>query len=209
MQSSDPLGRHLRAVPDADPRFTFGDLQAFTPEQSEQERIDTFDALPAALRVEAWDHAGLQPRLLRPDALDLAEQSAADVRAADVAVRWTHYVLCERRRRRAARPVRPAHQCRSDDLHDALLAIPADEWLPALTGIDMPRSRMVNCPLPGHEDRTPSCRLYERTYYCFGCHRGGDIFNFAGELWEIPTRSRNFPELRERLADHLLGAVAA
>ncbi len=33
------------------------------------------------------------------------------------------------------------------------------------------------CPLPGHEDRTPSFVVYEDTNsaYCFGCERGGDV----------------------------------
>jgi CHC2 zinc finger len=120
--------------------------------------------------------------------------------------------LAERRAQREAerpppRPRRPP-SATAEELHEALLEIPADVWLPALTDEDVPRGRTVRCPLPGHDDRTPSCRLYETSFYCFGCHRGGDIFCFAGELWGIPTHSRTFPELRERLADHLLGVTA-
>ena len=60
----------------------------------------------------------------------------------------------------------------------------------------------------GHEDRTPSCRLYETSFYCFGCHAGGDIFTFASHLYGILSHGSSFPELRERLADHLLGVAA-
>jgi len=37
----------------------------------------------------------------------------------------------------------------------------------------------ARCPLPGHDDKTPSFVVYprERNWYCFGCNRGGDVFN--------------------------------
>jgi hypothetical protein len=137
----------------------------------------------------------------------IAEQIAADV-------------LTERRwlasRRAELEPERPRLTPRrmsrlstSDEVHDALLALPADVWLPALTDFDLPRSRTIRCPFHGDgRERTPSCRIYETSFYCFGCGRGGDVFNFAGALWEIPSRSSSFPELRDRLARHILGAVA-
>jgi hypothetical protein len=47
------------------------------------------------------------------------------------------------------------------------------------------------CPLPDHEDRTPSFYLYPPgRYYCYGCERGGDVVDLEffcgdyGELWE-------------------------
>jgi CHC2 zinc finger len=47
------------------------------------------------------------------------------------------------------------------------------------------------CPLPDHEDPTPSFYIYpDRRYWCFGCSRGGDVIDlefFCGdysELWE-------------------------
>lgn len=37
------------------------------------------------------------------------------------------------------------------------------------------------CPLPGHEDSTPSLWVYPatRSWYCFGCQEGGDVIRFA------------------------------
>ena len=34
-----------------------------------------------------------------------------------------------------------------------------------------------HCPLPDHEDKTPSFTLYPETesFFCFGCSRGGDV----------------------------------
>jgi len=42
------------------------------------------------------------------------------------------------------------------------------------------------CPLPGHEDRSPSFTVYLATnsWYCFGaCQRGGDVVDLAAAAW--------------------------
>ena len=46
---------------------------------------------------------------------------------------------------------------------------------------------VANCPLPNHDDSTPSFHVYPDTnsFYCFGCKRGGDIFNFVQEMDEV------------------------
>jgi DNA primase len=48
-----------------------------------------------------------------------------------------------------------------------------------------------HCPLPNHEDRTPSFYIYPPgRFYCYGCGRGGDVVDLEfhcgdyGELWE-------------------------
>lgn len=40
------------------------------------------------------------------------------------------------------------------------------------------RGWVTRCPFPGHDDRYPSCFIYEETNscWCFGCQRGGDLF---------------------------------
>jgi DNA primase len=47
------------------------------------------------------------------------------------------------------------------------------------------------CPLPDHEDKTPSFYIYPPgRFYCYGCNRGGDVVDLEffcgdyGELWE-------------------------
>jgi len=37
------------------------------------------------------------------------------------------------------------------------------------------------CPLPGHDEKTPSFHVNtsENYFYCFGCKKGGDIFSFT------------------------------
>jgi hypothetical protein len=39
------------------------------------------------------------------------------------------------------------------------------------------------CPLPDHHDDTPSFRIEGQRWHCFGCNRGGDVFDLAMALW--------------------------
>jgi DNA primase len=80
--------------------------------------------------------------------------------------------------------------------------------MPVASGLQPTRSGRVNCPF--HEDRTPSLQLYEDgSFYCFGCDRGGTIYDFAARLWGIGTERREFLELRARLVGELaIGAGA-
>ena len=47
-------------------------------------------------------------------------------------------------------------------------------------GITVNRSGMICCPF--HPDRHPSMKLYDDHFYCFGCHKRGDVIDFAAEL---------------------------
>jgi len=57
------------------------------------------------------------------------------------------------------------------------------------------------CPLPGHDDKTPSFRLNlaEGWWKCFGCGRGGgDVITFACAYWGL-SWPHDFPLALERL----------
>jgi len=85
-------------------------------------------------------------------------------------------------------------------LSDPLEAIPPPVYFEQLTGIRVGRSGKVRCPF--HEDRRPSLHVYAepgRGWYCFGCGRGGSIYDLASLLWERPARGRDFIELRREL----------
>jgi hypothetical protein len=47
----------------------------------------------------------------------------------------------------------------------------------------------AKCVLPGHVDKTASLYVYPatRSFYCFGCNRGGDVIEFA-KLMGISAR---------------------
>ena len=53
------------------------------------------------------------------------------------------------------------------------------------------------CPFPDHHEKTPSFSVSEskQVYYCFGCKKAGNIFNFLQAL-----RGFSFPETVEYLA---------
>lgn len=94
------------------------------------------------------------------------------------------------------------------DHDDPLRGIPAAEYVEALTGLHVPRSGMVNCPLPGHEDRTPSFHVGGRdpfAWRCHGCGHGGGIYELAAALAHVPTplRGATFLEVRSALMARL------
>jgi hypothetical protein len=78
------------------------------------------------------------------------------------------------------------------------------------------------CPLPDHEDKTPSFYLYPQgRYWCYGCNRGGDVVDLEffcgeyGELWEamvslaveygveLPGRTKRWHEAQGRRVTYL------
>ena len=73
------------------------------------------------------------------------------------------------------------------------------------------------CPLPDHEDKSPSFYVYPPgRYWCYGCDRGGDVVDLEffcgdyGELWEamvslaleygveLPERPRSWRRKQKR-----------
>lgn len=90
---------------------------------------------------------------------------------------------------------------------DPLLALAPAAYVGRLLGVTASREGKVSCPF--HEDRTPSLHVYDsadRGWTCFGCGRGGSVYDLAAELWGYSTRGREFVRLRERLTEELLGA---
>lgn len=60
------------------------------------------------------------------------------------------------------------------------------------------RGRDFWCCCPFHEEKTPSCKVDPNTqlFYCFGCHKGGDVFKFIQEIEgvEFPDAVRSLAE---------------
>jgi hypothetical protein len=66
---------------------------------------------------------------------------------------------------------------------------------------------MVKCPLPDHDDAYASCQVYgeaEQGWWCFGCSRGGRIYDLAsllsGGAWGRELRGEAFRSVRELVA---------
>lgn len=115
----------------------------------------------------------------------------------------------ERRKRlwtaRAADPLRAAWPRRDTDLRARVAAVkaafPIERFcLEILACQPQPAGRdrlKARCPMPGHDDRTPSFVVYRATdsAWCHGCHRGGDIIALTGYVFGL----ERFYERLERL----------
>jgi hypothetical protein len=93
---------------------------------------------------------------------------------------------------------------------DPLLAIVPARYVETLTGIHVPRSGKVRCPF--HQDDMPSLHVYRQPqhgWYCYGCRRGGSIYDFAALLWGCETRGASFLGVRARLLAAIGSDLAA
>lgn len=92
--------------------------------------------------------------------------------------------------RRKTDPLRPAWPRPDRDLRARIDAVkaawPIERFCSDLLGaILSPAGRgrwKTPCPLPGHDDRTPSFVVYgdDDRAWCFGCNRGGDVIALTG-----------------------------
>jgi hypothetical protein len=159
----------------------------------------------------------------------LAEALAADQQAADAArilrppgtfnfkskyecPRPVELLACDRHPRFRAEEVvgplpdrprrRRTRQANGGRVSDRLQAIAPALYFRELAGIEPDRGGKACCPLPDHDDPEPSCHVYEapaQGWYCYGCGRGGDIYELAGTLWGFRREGREFVELRQLL----------
>jgi hypothetical protein len=87
---------------------------------------------------------------------------------------------------------------------DPLLLVPPPVYFERLTGLRVGQSGKLHCLF--HDDRSPSLHVYRepgRGWYCFGCGRGGSIYDLAALLSGRETRGQNFSELRRELEELL------
>ena len=52
-------------------------------------------------------------------------------------------------------------------------------------GLEVNRGNMVCCPF--HNDRTPSMKLNEDYFYCFGCGTHGDVIDLVARLFSLSS----------------------
>lgn len=50
-------------------------------------------------------------------------------------------------------------------------------------GVRIGRNGMCRCPF--HSDKTPSMKINETYFYCFGCHTTGDVIDFTARLFDL------------------------
>lgn len=52
-------------------------------------------------------------------------------------------------------------------------------------GLEVNRGNMICCPF--HDDRTPSMKLNEDYFYCFGCGTTGDVIDLVARLFNLSS----------------------
>lgn len=111
--------------------------------------------------------------------------------------RWRHRAYRDRAiedRGRLVGDGMPAEKAR-------LETIEAVDYVFRLTGIEANGGGYLHCPLPGHDERTPSFRCKEDRWRCFGCDERGSIYELAGILWDLPRSGANFRRIHDRLLE--------
>jgi len=48
--------------------------------------------------------------------------------------------------------------------------------------------KLMRCPLPGHDDSSPSFRVFERGFTCFGCGARGGVLDLVVALGHAHDR---------------------
>jgi hypothetical protein len=150
------------------------------------------------------------PRILRPPATVNHGRGGAPVRLSSMSAQPPVGLedLVGGLRDPRAKPAPTGHRARgAGALRDRVLAVAPERYVQVLTGLVVGRDRKVSCPL--HQDRTPSLHVYEDPaagWFCFGCGRGGTVYDLAAELWGIEPRGDGFAVLRAGL-QHRLGLV--
>lgn len=94
---------------------------------------------------------------------------------------------------------------RVDDTFDAekarLEGIEAVDYVFRLTGAEPNRAGYVHCPLPDHDERTPSFHCKGTRWRCYGCGQRGSIFDLAGLLWDLSRFGADFRRIHNRLVE--------
>jgi len=118
----------------------------------------------------------------------------------------------ERRKRlweaRTADPLRPAWPRRDGDLKARVEAVkaawPIERFCADVLGAQLQRTGRdrlkARCPLPGHDDRTPSFTVFiaEARAWCFGCHRGGDVIALTGYVFGLERLYERLERLEQQ-----------
>lgn len=53
-------------------------------------------------------------------------------------------------------------------------------------GLRIGKGNMISCPF--HQEKTPSMKLNDKYYYCFGCHAHGDAVSLAAQVLNLPQK---------------------
>jgi len=69
-------------------------------------------------------------------------------------------------------------------------------------GIKAQKNTSICCFNPAHNDPNPSCKLDEESFYCFGCHEGGDIYDAVRLLEGIEDHAEQYKFVEQFCGGH-------
>lgn len=123
--------------------------------------------------------------------------------------RQTHWNRTWSQRARAIRNSGGRERGEFEAERSALLAMESAAYVEVLTGEQPHSGGKLRCVLPDHDERTGSFVVYpdDGGWYCFGCSRGGTVYDLAAALWGLDTRGPQFREIHERLLRIFKGAA--
>lgn len=86
---------------------------------------------------------------------------------------------------------------------DRLRELPATEYVQRIAGREIEDRQRITCPLPDHDDHTSDFGIRQTGWHCFGCNRGGTIYDFAALYWERgeDPKGQMFKAVRTELAE--------
>jgi hypothetical protein len=87
---------------------------------------------------------------------------------------------------------------------DPLKQIEPRVYVEAMAGEVVPASGWISCPLPDHDDHTPSFQVLDSHWRCFGCGRGGGIIDLGAALYGVEPRGESYWRLRDRILEVLV-----
>jgi hypothetical protein len=86
---------------------------------------------------------------------------------------------------------------------DRVRETPAEIYLPALAGVEPLPGGRCRCPLPEHEDLSPSASYRRCDWYCHPCGVGGGPFDLAAALTGLSLSGPDFWQVVAWAADRL------
>ena len=73
------------------------------------------------------------------------------------------------------------------NLFEAVKAVDTPHMAAERYGLPVRQGNMICCPF--HADRTPSMKLNEEYFYCFGCGAHGDVVALTAQLLPSPPQT--------------------
>jgi len=159
---------------------------------------------PASVQQAFWAALGRECARERRLLLSVYEQHGISPRSAATRTRWDDH--WSRRAYNARMREERGTRDNGFDPADAeeLKSIEARSYVETLTGEVPNRAGFICCPLPTHEERTPSFHCKGSWWRCYGCGEKGTIYDLAAALWDRKMYGEDFlllhRELLERFA---------